>query len=94
MTQAVEELNQSRREYESHVQQAISTCAINSSPPKTASQMLKIYRERTDSPGQWRHFRAGLAAYQAGNQDFESLLSSFLDVLKFGRRVLEDAGGS
>ncbi len=28
-------------------------------------------------------FRACLAAYQSGSQDFESLLSSFLDVLKF-----------
>ena len=45
MTQAVEELNQSRREYESHVQQAYFDVRDQYISAETASQMLKIYRE-------------------------------------------------
>jgi cobalt-zinc-cadmium efflux system outer membrane protein len=82
MTQAVEELNQSRREYESHVQQAYFDVRDQFISAETASQMLKIYREGLIPQG-LATFRAGLAAYQAGSQDFESLLSSFLDVLHF-----------
>ena len=82
MTQAVEELNQSRREYESHVQQAYFDVRNQYISAETASQMLKIYREGL-IPQAMATFRAGLAAYQAGSQDFESLLSSFLDVLNF-----------
>ena len=87
MTQAVEELNQSRREYESHVQQAYFDVRDQCLSAETASQMLKIYREGLIPQGM-ATFRAGLAAYQAGsalssNNDFESLLSSFIDVLHF-----------
>jgi len=88
MTQAVEELNQTRREYESRVQQAYFDVRDQCISAETASQMLKIYREGLIPQG-LATFRAGLAAYQAGssalssNNDFESLLSSFLDVLHF-----------
>jgi outer membrane protein TolC len=82
LTQAVEELNQSRREYESHVQQAYFDVRDQYISAETASQMLKIYREGL-IPQAMATFRAGLAAYQAGNQDFESLLSSFRDILNF-----------
>ena len=82
MTQATEELNQSRREYESHVQQAYFDVRDQYISAETASQMLKIYREGL-IPQALATFRAGLASYQSGNQDFESLLSAFLDVLNF-----------
>lgn len=82
MTQAVEELNQSRREYESHVQQAYFEVRDQYISAEAASEMLKIYREGL-IPQAMATFRAGLAAYQTGNQGFESLLSSFLDVLNF-----------
>jgi outer membrane protein TolC len=82
MTQAVEELNQSRREYESHVQQAYFDVRDQYISAETASQMLKIYREGL-IPQALATLRAGLSAYEAGNQDFQSLLSSFLDVLNF-----------
>ena len=47
---------------------------------KTSEDRLKIY---TDGlvPQSEATFRAALAAYQSNRQDFESLLSSFLDVL-------------
>jgi outer membrane protein TolC len=82
MTQAVEELDQSRREYESHVQQAYFEVRDQYIAAETASQELKIYREGL-IPQATATFQAGLAGYEAGSQDFESLLSSFLDVLHF-----------
>ncbi len=82
MTQAVEELNRSRREYESQVQQAYFEVRDQLLAAETAEQMLKIYREGL-IPQALATFRAGLAAYEAGSEDFETLLSSFLDVLNF-----------
>lgn len=84
MAQAVEELDQSRREYESHVQQAYFEVRDEYISAETASQMLKIYREGL-IPQALATLRAGLSAYEAGTQDFQSLLSSFLDVLNFDK---------
>jgi outer membrane protein TolC len=82
MAQAVEELDQSRREYESRVQQAYFEVRDQYISAETASQMLKIYREGL-IPQAMATLRAGLSAYEAGNENFQSLLSSFLDVLNF-----------
>lgn len=82
MTQAVEELNQSRREYESQVQAAYFQVRDQYIAADTASQLLKIYREGL-IPQALATYRAGLASYQAGTLDFESLLSEFMDVLNF-----------
>ena len=82
MTQAVEELNRSEREYESQVQNAYFEVRNQYIAAETASQMLKIYREGL-IPQALASYRAGLASYQTGSLDFESLLSAFLDVLNF-----------
>ena len=82
LTQAVDDLNRSRREYESRVQQVYFDVRDQYISAETASQMLKIYREGL-IPQALATFRAGLAAYQAGSQDFETLLSAYLDVLNF-----------
>ena len=82
MTQAVEELNRSEREYESQVQTAYFDVRNQYIAAETASQMLKIYREGL-IPQALATYRAGLASYQTGSLDFESLFSSFLDVLNF-----------
>ena len=82
MNQAVEELNRSRREYESHVQTAYFDIRNQYIAAETASQMLKIYREGL-IPQALATYRAGLASYQTGTLDFESLFSTFLDVLGF-----------
>ncbi|MGH9353130.1 MAG: TolC family protein, partial [Terriglobia bacterium] len=78
--QATAELNSARREYESSVQQAYFEVKNQLLAADTASQVLKIYREGL-IPQATTDYQAGLAAYQSGNQDFETLLSSFLDVL-------------
>jgi outer membrane protein, heavy metal efflux system len=82
MAQAVEELNRSERDYESQVQTAYFDVRNQYIAAETASQMLKIYREGL-LPQALATYRAGLASYQTGSLDFESLFSSFLDVLNF-----------
>jgi outer membrane protein TolC len=82
LTQAVEELNHSRREYESHVQQAYFEVKDELIAADTAEQLLKIYREGL-IPQAMAAFRAGLAAYETGRENFEALLAGFLDVLNF-----------
>jgi cobalt-zinc-cadmium efflux system outer membrane protein len=47
---------------------------------QTASEQLKIYREGLIPQAQ-ATFRAALAAYQSGRQDFETLNSSFVEAL-------------
>src|SRR5581483_11794223 len=80
--QAVEELNRSRREYESQVQSAFFEVRNQYIAAQTASQMLKIYREGL-IPQALASYQAGLSSYQSGRLDFETLLSAFMDVLNF-----------
>ncbi len=47
-----------------------------------SAELLKIYREGL-IPQARAELQAGLAAYQSNRQDFQALLASFLDVLKF-----------
>ncbi len=92
LAQAAEELNQSRHEYEASVQQTYFDVRDRFIAADTGAQMLKIYREGL-IPQAMATFRAGLSAYQSGREDFETLLASFLDVLKFDEeywRVLAD----
>ena len=82
MTQAVEELNRSRREYESQVQTAYFDVRNQYIGAETASKMLTIYREGL-IPQALAAYQSGLTSYQSGGVDFETLFSSFLDVLNF-----------
>jgi cobalt-zinc-cadmium efflux system outer membrane protein len=82
MTQAVEELNQSRREYEAQVQAAVFGVRSQYIAAQTASEMLKIYREGL-IPQALATYESGLTAYQSGRQDFQTLLAAFMDVLNF-----------
>ena len=82
LTQALGELEQSRRNYEARVQQAYFDVRDEYIAAETASQMLKIYREGL-IPQALATFRAGLAEYEAGRQDFQSLISAFLDVIGY-----------
>jgi outer membrane protein TolC len=63
MNQAVEELNRSRREYESRVQSSYFDIRNQYIAADTASQMLKIYREGL-IPQALATYQAGLASYQ------------------------------
>jgi len=84
LAQATEELSRSEREYEGQIQAAYFDVRDQYLAAQTASQLLTIYREGL-IPQALATYQAGLVAYQAGRQDFESLLSSFMDVLNFDR---------
>ena len=79
--QAAEELNRSRREYEAQVQQSFFDIRDQFLQAETAARILRMYREGL-IPQAAGAFKAGLAAYEANRQDFETLLTSFLDVLR------------
>lgn len=80
LAQAAEELNQSRREYESQVQQTYFEVKDQFLAADSSAKVLTIYRQGL-IPQATATFQAGLAAYQVGHEDFQSLLDSFLDVL-------------
>ena len=82
MAQSLEELNRSRRAYESQVQSAFFDVRNQYIAAETASQKLRIYREGL-IPQALATYQAGLASYQTGRLDFESLFSAFMDVLSF-----------
>jgi len=84
LAQATEELSRSEREYESQIQAAYLDVRNQYLAAQTSSQLLTIYREGL-IPQALAAYQAGLVAYQGGRQDFESLLSSFMDVLNFDR---------
>jgi outer membrane protein, heavy metal efflux system len=82
LAQTVEQLNQSRREYEGQVQQAYFDVRDQFLRTQTAEQLLKIYHDGL-IPQATATFQAALVAYQSNREDFGALLSSFLDVLQF-----------
>ncbi len=92
LAQAAEELNRSRREYEAQVQQSYFDIRDQYLQAETAARILKMYREGL-IPQAAGTFKAGLAAYEANRQGFETLLNSFIDVLRldeeYWRTVLD-----
>ncbi len=81
LAQAAEELHSSRRQYEGQVQQSYFDTRDQYIQAETAARVLKMYREGL-LPQAASTFNAGLAAYEANRQDFETLVNSFLDVLQ------------
>lgn len=79
--QAVEELHRSRRDYERQIQQAYFDVRDQYLKAETAGRVLNIYRQGL-IPQAANTFKAGLAAYEVNREDFETLLNSFLDVLR------------
>jgi cobalt-zinc-cadmium efflux system outer membrane protein len=80
LAQAELKLRQARREYEAGVQDAWFEVQDQYLAAQTDAHMLAIYRQGL-MPQATATFQAGLTAYQAGREDFETLLRSFLDVL-------------
>jgi len=79
--QAVEELHRSQHDYEAQVQQTYFDVRDQYLKAETAARVLNIYRAGL-IPQAANTFKAGLAAYEANKEDFETLLNSFLDVLR------------
>jgi outer membrane protein, heavy metal efflux system len=80
LTQAIEDLNGSRHQYEADVQQAYFEVKDRLLAAETAARLIKIYHDGL-IPQATAAFQSGLNAYESNQQDFESLLSSFADVL-------------
>ncbi|HET7214802.1 MAG TPA: TolC family protein [Terriglobia bacterium] len=79
VAEAADELNGARRAYEAQVQQTYFEVRDQYLVADSDSKMLRIYREGL-IPQATATFHAGLAAYQSAQQDFQTLLDSFLDV--------------
>lgn len=80
IAEAAEELDQSRWQYEAHVQQVSFEIRDQYLTVETSARLLKFYREGLIPQGT-ATFRAGLAAYEQDRADFVSLFTSFMDVL-------------
>jgi outer membrane protein, heavy metal efflux system len=80
LAQAEAELSRSHSELEVQSQEAASELKVQYETAQKTAELLKIYKEGL-LPQARAGFQAGIAAYQNNRQDFQSLLSSFLDVL-------------
>jgi cobalt-zinc-cadmium efflux system outer membrane protein len=80
LAQAEAELNRSRSESEVQSQQVAFELRTEYETAQKTAELLKIYREGL-LPQAHAGFQAGIATYQNNRQDFQALLTSFLDVL-------------
>jgi outer membrane protein TolC len=82
LAQAQAQQQAASSELEAEVQRGAADVKDQLVQAQASAEQLRIYREGL-MPQAEATFRAAMAAYQANRQDFETLLSSFLDVLKF-----------
>jgi outer membrane protein, heavy metal efflux system len=80
LAQAQSEELRARSEFEAQSQQVASDLRAEYVIVQQTSELLKIHREGL-SPQARSGFQAGLAAYQSNKQDFQAVLTAFLDVL-------------
>jgi outer membrane protein, heavy metal efflux system len=83
LAQANAERSRSESEYEAESQQIALELRQEFVGAEKSAELLKIYREGL-IPQARAELEAGMAAYQSNREDFQALLSSFLDVLKLG----------
>ena len=80
LAQAEAEQLRARSELQAQSQQVASELRSQYVIAQQTSELLKIHREGL-SPQARSEFQAGLAAYQSNKQEFQALLTAFLDVL-------------
>jgi outer membrane protein, heavy metal efflux system len=80
LAQAESEQLRARSELQEQSQQVASELRSQYVIVQQTFELLKIHREGL-SPQARSEFQAGLAAYQSNKQDFQALLTAFLDVL-------------
>jgi len=80
LAEAQENQERARREMDAESQRVLAEVQQHYVRAKTLEERLKIYSDGL-VPQSEATFRSALSAYQSNRQDFESLLSSFLDVL-------------
>jgi outer membrane protein TolC len=82
LAQALEEQKAAGSALEAEKQRRLADVQEQYQIARLSGEQLKIYREGL-MPQAEATFRSAMAAYQANRQDFETLLSSFRDVLDF-----------
>ena len=82
LAEAMENRQTAAAELTAEVQRRLAEVQDQYVIAKTSTEQLKIFREGL-LPQAEATFRAAITAYQANRQDFETLLSSFRDVLDF-----------
>jgi cobalt-zinc-cadmium efflux system outer membrane protein len=82
LAQAEADQSQAKSEFEAQTQQTAFLLRQQFLSAEKSEELLKIYREGL-MPQARAELDAGMAAYQSNRQDFQALLASFLDVLKF-----------
>jgi cobalt-zinc-cadmium efflux system outer membrane protein len=82
LAEAMENRQTAAAELTAEVQRRLAEVQDQYAIAKTSTEQLKIFREGL-LPQAEATFRAAITAYQANRQDFETLLSSFRDVLDF-----------
>ena len=80
LAEAQENEERARQELDSESQRVLSEVQQQYVRAKTSEERLKIYKDGL-VPQSEATFQSALSAYQSNRQDFESLLSGFLDVL-------------
>ena len=80
LAQAESEQLRARSELQAQSQQLAGDLRSQYVIVQQTSELLKIHREGL-SPQARSEFQAGIAAYQSNKQDFQALLTAFLDVL-------------
>ncbi|HVB35606.1 MAG TPA: TolC family protein [Candidatus Acidoferrales bacterium] len=90
LAEARAELSGSRSEAESQRQQIAFELRTEYETAQKTGELLKIYHEGL-LPQARTGFQSGLAAYQNNRQDFQALLTSFLDVLKLDEEYWQDS---
>lgn len=90
LAQAEADLSRSRSEVESQTQQVAFELRTEYDTAQKTAEILKIYSEGL-LPQARAEFEAGVAAYQNNRQDFQTLLTSFLDVLQLDEEYWQSA---
>jgi outer membrane protein TolC len=80
LAEAQENQERARQELDAESQRVLSEVQQQYVRAKTSEERLKIYSDGL-VPQSEANFQSALSAYQSNKQDFESLLSGFLDVL-------------
>jgi cobalt-zinc-cadmium efflux system outer membrane protein len=80
LAEAQENQERARKDLDAESQRVLSEVQQQYVRAKTSEERLKIYSDGL-VPQSEATFRSALSAYQSNRQDFESLLSGFLDVL-------------
>jgi cobalt-zinc-cadmium efflux system outer membrane protein len=81
LAQAQSEELRARSEFEAQSQRVASELRTQYVVTQQTAELLKIHREGL-SPQARSEFQAGLASYESNKQDFQAVLTAFLDVLR------------